>query len=163
MKNLPFITKVRLAAAVFVVLTAGGAWYSFERNVEWSARIAWGEARGEPDGGMQAVINVMVNRKNDPRYPNSLAAVARQRWQFTAFNNDDPNRPKLEAVSDDDPEFQRAKRLALYAELGILWDITDGATHYHSDIIDRPSYLTNAEVTTNIGNHIFYKTDFSAD
>ncbi len=157
MKDLQFMTKVRLVTLGFVALMLAGVWLSFERNVEWSARVAWGEARGEPDGGMQAVINVMVNRKNDPRYPNSLAAVARQRWQFTAFNEDDPNRPKLETVAEDNPEFQRAKRLALYAELGILWDITDGATHYHSDAINRPDYLTNAEVTTSIGNHVFYR------
>lgn len=151
------MTKIRLIAAGLVVLTSVAAWYSFERNVEWSARIAWGEARGEPDGGMQAVINVMVNRRADPRYPNSLAAVARQYRQFTAYNENDPNRPKLEAVAEDDPEFQRAKRLALYAELGILWDITDGATHYHSDTIDRPAYLTNSDITATIGNHVFYR------
>lgn len=157
MKNLKFMTKVRLVAAFLVLLTAWGAWYSFERNVEWSARIAWGEARGEPKGGMQAVINVMANRRDDPRYPNSLAAVARQRWQFTAYNESDPNRPKLEAVAEDDPQYQRAKRLATFAELGILWDLTDGATHYHSDIINRPTYLEGAEVTTTIGRHVFYR------
>lgn len=157
MRNLRFTTKLRLIVFGFIVLSAAGAWYSFERNIEWSARIAWGEARGEPDGGMQAVINVMVNRARDPRYPGSLAAVARQRWQFTAFNRDDPNRPKLEAVADDDPEFQRAKRLATYAELGILWDITGGATHYHSEAIKRPTYLDDAEVTATIGHHVFYR------
>lgn len=151
------MSKVRLYAAIFVALTSAGAWYSFQRNVEWSARIAWGEARGEPKGGMQAVINVMANRKDDPRYPNSLAAVARQRWQFTAFNKDDPNRPKLEAVLEDDPQYKRAKRLATFAELGILWDLTDGATHYHSNIIDRPKYLDEAEVTITIGHHVFYR------
>ncbi len=158
MRNLRFTTKLRLIAIGLIVLSAVGAWYSFERNIEWSARIAWGEARGEPDGGMQAVINVMVNRARDPRYPNSLAAVARQRWQFTAFNENDPNRTKLEAVAETDPEFQRAKRLALYAELGILWDITDGATHYHSDAIGRPTYLNEADVTATIGRHVFYRS-----
>ena len=151
------MTKLKLTAVGLLALTAVGAWVSFERNVEWSARIAWGEARGEPDGGMQAVINVMVNRKNDPRFPRSLAGVARQHRQFSAFNTEDPNRPKLEEVAEDDPQYQHARRLALFAELGILWDITDGATHYHADTIGRPAYLEDAEVTAVIGNHVFYR------
>ncbi len=157
MRYLPLLTKLRLLAVGLALLTAVGAWVSFERNVEWSARVAWGEARGEPPGGMQAVINVMVNRKNDPRYPRSLAGVARQYRQFSAFNEDDPNRGKLEQVAENDPQYIQAKRLALFAELGILWDITDGATHYHVDTINRPAYLRNAEVTATIGNHVFYK------
>lgn len=145
--------------AIGVLLIAGGGvWLYWQHNIEWAARVAWGEARGEPKGGMQAVLNVMVNRKRDSRFPSSLAAVARQHRQFTAFNKGDPNRPKLEAIAENDPEYQRAKRLATFAQLGLLWDITDDATFYHSDKIERPVYLSDAKVTKVIGHHVFYRS-----
>lgn len=141
------------------MIVGGAVWLYGQHNIEWSARIAWGEARGEPDGGMHAVLNVMANRKRDKRFPASLASVARQPCQFSAYNSDDPNRKKLQRVRQGDPAFDRATRLAALAQMGLLWDITDGATYYHSTEIDRPAYLEGAEVTTVIGKHIFYKAE----
>ncbi len=152
-------TKLRLVAMGMVLLTIAGAWLYWQHNVEWAARVAWGEARGEPDDGMQAVLNVMMNRKSDPRFPGTLSGVAKQAWQFTAYNEGDPNREKLLAVTDDDPEFRRAKRLAAFAQLGLLWDVTDGATYFHARDITRPDYLADAEISAEIGNHIFYVAD----
>ncbi|WP_286829706.1 MULTISPECIES: cell wall hydrolase [Kordiimonas] len=151
--------KLKLTAIGVLLLAITSAWFYWKHNVEWAARVAWGEARGEPDDGMHAVLNVMMNRKRDPRFPNSLSGVALQPYQFTAYNRDDPNRQKLDAVAEDDPSFQRAKWLATFAQMGLLWDITDGATYYHSIGIERPDFLSDAEVSAIIGNHIFYVAD----
>lgn len=140
-------------------MAVGGSWFYWKYNIEWSARVAWGEARGEPDGGMQAVLNVMVNRKKDPRFPKSLSGVAKQDYQFSAYNDDDPNREKLEAVDQDNAEYTRALWLATLAQIGLLPDITGGATYFHSNDIARPAYLADAEVSAIIGNHIFYTGD----
>lgn len=126
-------------------------------NIVQTARIAWGEARGEGRDGLQAVINVIDNRTRDPRYPDSHAAVATQPWQFSAYNDNDPNRSKLERVSDDDAGFVTAMELAAQAVGGGLPDITGGATHYHSTKIDPPFWAEGAEVTAVIGEHVFYK------
>lgn len=139
-----------------VLVVASASWLYGKHNIEWAARVAWGEARGEPDGGMQAVLNVMANRKADPRFPGTLAGVARQPYQFSAYNRGDPNKKKLEAVEEDDPEYRRAVRLATFAQLGLLWDLTDGATYFHHDEIDQPAYLSGADVSAVIGSHIFY-------
>lgn len=143
--------------ASLLVFSVVGTWLYWKHNIEWSARVAWGEARGEPDSGMHAVLNVMVNRKKDPKFPKSLSGVAKQGFQFSAYNDDDPNKKKLEAVSEEDPCFSRALRLATLAQVGLLPDITDGATYYHSTDIERPVYLKNADVSVTIGRHIFYK------
>lgn len=139
-----------------LVLTAAAAWVYGQHNIEWSARIAWGEARGEPDGGMQAVLNVMANRKNDPRFPRSLVGVAKQPFQFSAYNDGNPNKKKLELVAETNPEYRRARKLAAWAQVGLLEDITGGATYFHANTIERPPFLKNAEVSAVIGNHIFY-------
>lgn len=163
MGRLRLLTKLKLAAASILFLAAGAAWLYGQHNIEWSARVAWGEARGEPEGGMQAVLNVMANRKKDPRFPNSLSGVARQPCQFSSLNAGNPNKKKLEAVKEPDPQYKRAVRLAALAQVGLLWDITGGATYYHSDDIDRPAYLADAEVTAVIGSHVFYKEANRAD
>lgn len=156
MKRLRWVTKIKLAAIGVVLITVSAAWMYGKHNVEWAARVAWGEARGEPEGGMQAVLNVMANRKEDSRFPGSLAGVARQSYQFSAYNSGDPNKKKLEAVDESDPEYRRAVRLATYAQLGLLWDLTDGATYFHHEEIEPPIYLSNADVSVVIGSHIFY-------
>lgn len=152
-------TKIKLAVVGFVLAAELGMWLYWQHNVEWAARVAWGEARGEPDDGMHAVLNVMMNRKQDPRFPNTLSSVARQPYQFSAYNTDDPNKDKLVAVSNADLYFWRAKWLATFAQMGLLWDITDGATYYHSTGIERPDFLADAEVSAVIGSHVFYVVD----
>ncbi len=156
MGRLRAITKLKLIAAGMLMLAVGGSWFYWQYNITWSARVAWGEARGEGEGGMQAVLNVMVNRRKDPRFPKSLSGVAKQPRQFSAYNDDDPNRQKLETVTADDAQYRKARRLALWAHIGLLPDITGGATHFHSNQIARPAYLANAEVSAVIGHHVFY-------
>jgi spore germination cell wall hydrolase CwlJ-like protein len=127
------------------------------KNIDLSARVTWGEARNQGIAGMQAVLNVMRNRMLDPRYPSSLAAVATQKWQFSAYNESDPNRAQLDAVTDDDAEFAQAVELAARAVQGTLPDITGGATHYHHTSLPAPYWTAGAEVTTVLGDHIFYR------
>jgi len=159
MARLRFSTKLKLIAVGILVLALGGTRLYWQHNIEWSARVAWGEARGEPEGGMQAVLNVMANRKKAPGFPKSLSGVARQPCQFSAFNSADPNREKLEAVEEDDPQYKEALRLAAWAQVGLLPDITGGATYFHSNQINRPAYLSEAAVSAVIGSHVFYTDD----
>ena len=156
MARLRFSTKLKLIAVGTLLLAAGAARIYWLHNIEWSARVAWGEARGEGEDGMQAVLNVMVNRKKAPGFPKSLSGVARQPCQFSAYNDGDPNREKLKAVGEDDPQYQEALRLATWAQVGLLPDITGGATYFHSNQTPRPAYLSDAAVSVVIGNHIFY-------
>lgn len=127
------------------------------RNIDTTARIAWGEARNQGAKGMQAVLNVIANRANDSRYPDSLASVATQPWQFSAYNENDPNRDKLLRVDDNDLNFAQAVELAAQNVRGDLPDITGGATHYHTKHIAPPFWTKGATKTAEIGDHIFYK------
>jgi len=121
------------------------------------ARTLWGEARGEGRDGMHAVANVLQNRAADRRWPNDLADVATQPWQFSAWNANDPNRDKLLSVGPSDPAFAAALDIADRALSGRLADITGGATHYHATSIAAPYWANGATATTRIGNHVFYR------
>jgi len=135
------------------------------KNIEWTARIAWGEARNQGPIGLQAVINVIDNRARTDLFGDgkadwwgeSHAGVATAPYQFSAFNENDPNRPKLEAVSDNDPTFVQAVELAAKAVAGKLPDLTGGATHYHARQITPPNWTVGAIRTAAIGDHIFYR------
>lgn len=146
-------TKTLIALLVILIIWIG--WKM--KNTEIAARVAYGEARGEGDKGMQAVLNVMANRQADGRYPSTLGGVATQTKQFSAYNDNDPNRDVLDAVTKNDPIFQTALALAELAATGHLPDITGGATHYHADWINPPYWTAGATETTRIGSHIFYK------
>ncbi len=150
------------------------------RDVEITARTAWGEARGEGELGMLAVCWVVVNRANiaakwllqhperqfHPLYgfgtPDSAAL---RPWQFSCWNRDDPNRAALLAVGPADRAFATACRLAKVAVHREIEDPTNGATHYHTIAapaavqIWPPRWAREQEPTTTIGHHVFYRLE----
>lgn len=58
-----------------------------EEDVEALARIVYWEARGESEEGQLAVANVVVNRMNDERWPDTIESVIAQKSQFTPYSS----------------------------------------------------------------------------
>ena len=125
-------------------------------EIDLLARTIWGEARGEGQTGMQAVANVIMNRvKKGGWYGATVQDVVLKKWQFSTWNEGDPNREKALSVTVADPNFWTAKKLAALAYNGQLDDITAGATNYHAKSV-LPSWSMKMTKTASIGNHIFY-------
>ena len=124
---------------------------------EIMARTIWGEARGEGAAGMIAVACVILNRAARPGWwGHDVVSVCLKRRQFSCWNADDPNRSKLLAVGEDDPQYRLALDVARRALAGELQDPTGGATHYHVKNI-MPYWARAEEPVATIGNHMFYK------
>ena len=126
------------------------------RDLDIVAKTVWGEARGEGRKGMQAVAEVILNRAKDKRWPRTPADVAQQKWQFSAWNPDDPNRAKMEYLSLDD----EGLRLAYRAVLDAMEDanIVFGADHYFAPrSIAMPKWARDMELVAEIGRHRFYR------
>lgn len=126
---------------------------------QWTlAQTAWGEARGDGVIGMLAVMNVVLNRVEDDRWPDSVHEVCVQPWQFSAWNDNDPNLQKMREAAPADPMFGAALEMAraLLAE-GRKFDLTHGATHYHATSMRRPAWAKDMTVTAVIGGHVFYR------
>lgn len=127
------------------------------------ARTIYGEARGElkhPNGGMkslQAVAWVVKNRSALKQYDPSIHNVCTQPWQFSCWNEKDPNRQILLAVTLKDKVFQKCYLAATTVLFDDIKDCTQGATHYHSTAIAAPYWAKGQIPSTIIGNHIFYK------
>lgn len=143
------------------------------------ARMAlYGEARGERDAardldgvGMLCVIHVVMTRAR--KRGTSIATEILRRWQFSTFNENDPNRGKLlDAWKDDPVSWERADAVMDLVEGGFTSDPTGGATHYCTLELwgvddtgrDRPRWHSRSEIdaghTVEVyrrGHHVFAK------
>lgn len=130
-----------------------------DEQIDYMARTAWGEARGEGQKGMQAVINVIMNRvKAGSWYGATPKEVCTKKSQFSVWNKSDPNYSKMLAVTESDKNFAIAKQLATAAYTGALPDITNGATNYLAlaSLQTIPSWVAAMDEVAVIGNHTFY-------
>ena len=76
-------------------------------------------------------------------------------WEFSCWNDSDPNRGKMLAIRPDDRVFKICLRIARRALAGTLKDPTHGATHYHAKDA-APPWARNRKPSAVIGNHKFY-------
>jgi len=132
-------------------------------GVETLARTIYGEARGESVRGKEAVAAVIVNRFNRARerggywWGDTLEGVCRKPWQFSCWNENDPNRAKVETVTPKNRVFQTCIRIARRAAAGALDDPTNNATHYHAKKIN-PPWARGKAPSAVVGRHLFYAT-----
>lgn len=137
----------------------------FYRELETDvlARTLWGEARGEGARGMEAVACVILNRvrvaEDKGRYwwGNNIIQVCQKPYQFSCWNRADPNFKQVQGVDEKDIHFASALRIARRAALECLMDITNGATHYHADSIEKPYWAKGQDPRAVIGRHVFYR------
>ena len=126
-----------------------------EDQADYMARTIYGEARGEGTRGMQAVGNVIMNRvKAGGWYGASIKDVVLKPYQFSCWNEGDPNRTII--LNATAAQLSSARNIADKIIDGTLSDITGGATHYHAKSIT-PYWAKTLTKTATIGNHIFYK------
>jgi len=129
-------------------------------QIDAMARTIWGESRNQGYTGMLAVAHTIKNRMNDRRWGNTALSVVFQAWQFSMWNDDDPNGAVANDVDILDLQFKTAVEIASRVLNGDVPDNTGGATHYHTDGIDFPKGWGRRSAyrqTDKIGNHIFYK------
>lgn len=122
------------------------------------AQAIYYEARGEPLPGQIAVAEVIINRKESRRYPNTICGVVFQ-------NQHKKNRCQFsfacDGLTDTPPEgktWRKSVSLANYVMADNSLRLTDAATHYHADYVS-PFWSEHLQKTVSIGRHIFYKGD----
>ncbi|MBX3468372.1 MAG: cell wall hydrolase [Planctomycetes bacterium] len=123
-------------------------------EVEIMARIIKGEALQCSFEGKVAVGAVILNRVRDRRWPNTIAGVAHQPYQFSCYNANVRSRlywgPVPQVCFD-------AARAALAGQ-----DPSLGATHYFNPYLVRPSWARTLRFIKRIGTnrtntHDFYR------
>jgi len=103
------------------------------------ARMIFGEARNCSDLEKVAVAYTALNRANDGKVWNgtNVKEAVLKKWQYSCFNKDDPNLPKLKNPEKYDfNSFQKCLEIAGKVLKGEYKDPTNGATHYHTKEIN---------------------------
>lgn len=132
-----------------------------EREIDLLARTIYGEARGEPVRGKEAVAAVILNRVRRARqrrgywWGDCIESVCTKPWQFSCWNDGDPNREKLLKVNGGNTVFKTCQRVARRAVAGTMKDPTKGATHYHTLNVT-PPWANGRVACVIIGRHRFY-------
>jgi hypothetical protein len=128
-----------------------------ERAHHCLAEAIYFESRGESERGQQAVAQVVLNRVQSGRYPNSVCDVIyqnRHRRNACQFSYACDRHP--ETVRDE-RAWEVASRIADDAIAGrvFLAEIGD-STHYHANYV-APRWRRALFRTERIGTHIFYR------
>ncbi|WP_075617660.1 spore cortex-lytic enzyme [Paenisporosarcina indica] len=114
-----------------------------EQDLQLMANAVYGEARGEPYEGQVAVAAVILNRVEDPQFPNSISGVIFQPRAFTAVADGQiwltPN--------------ERAKEAVLDALNG--WDPSENALYYFNPVTATSDWIWGRPQIKTIGKHIF--------
>lgn len=127
------------------------------------AATLWGEARGEGERGMHAVMNVIMNRAKG-NFSNARS-IALSPSQFSIWNSvSNPEQKSLELATlqrqgklPDKKQYQEALKIVDAAMKGELTDITDGAQFYFNPHKANPKWAKKMKKVATIGNHDFYK------
>jgi spore germination cell wall hydrolase CwlJ-like protein len=114
------------------------------------------ETRGEPMVGKEAVANVIINRVEDRRYPNSVCAVVNEHKAFSYTHDGLSDDPTRHTGHQDKIAWAESQEVAKDALGGNLLGIT--STHYHTTNV-LPFWAKHYSLDTRIGNHLFYTND----
>lgn len=124
------------------LLTSGTEYYN-EEQLDLLSRLINAEAGNQPILGKIAVGNVVLNRVQDPRFPDTIYGVIYAKNQFSVVKNGRINRkPNASSVT--------AAKLALEGA-----QVLDNALYFHVSGLNCWAARNRAYVTT-IGNHDFY-------
>lgn len=129
-----------------------------KRTPEWHclAEALYFEARGESLAGQEAVAEVILNRVDDPAYPNTICGVIKQGadtqgpCQFSFYCDGKPE------VVKNHPLFDRIGKIAWLMMQGKPRILTGKATYFHAASVN-PAWAKHMVRTAQIGDHIFYR------
>tara|TARA_R100001129_G_scaffold15720_1_gene10317 strand:+ start:43 stop:471 length:429 start_codon:yes stop_codon:yes gene_type:complete len=123
------------------------------------------EANNQSMLGQIAVGQVVMNRVEDSRFPDTVCEVVKQavtykgtdkpvlhKCQFSWYCDGKKDEPNYDSKS-----WSKALKYAVVVLGGnITVDFTEGATHYHATYV-RPAWAKTKTRTTRIDRHIFYR------
>jgi spore germination cell wall hydrolase CwlJ-like protein len=139
-----------------------GAWVSGQPRASGGeqfsclAEALYFEARGETVKGQFAVAEVILNRVDSRKYPNSICGVVNQgtgrrnACQFSYTCDGRADRIHEQAA------YARVAKIARLMIDGAPRQLTGGATHFHTTNI-RPQWASHFPNTAKIGSHLFYR------
>jgi spore germination cell wall hydrolase CwlJ-like protein len=129
---------------------------AYTADLKCLATAIYFEARGEPEKGQVAVAQVVLNRQNSDRYPDTVCGVVyqnaerRNRCQFSFACDGKSDVPREKAA------WRKARRIAAAAlrQPAPIW-VLGSATLYHARYVE-PDWAPKVTLVSSIGQHLFY-------
>ena len=117
-----------------------------DANTYLLAQIINAEAKGESYNGKVAVGNVILNRVNNPQFPDTIKDVIFQRGQFSPVSdgsiNNKPSEESIKAAKD---------AISGYKVVG------DQALYFYNPDTSTSNWIFSRQTLMEIGNHRFAK------
>lgn len=129
------------------------------RDTSTMALVAWRENRGGGTTGMQSVMNVIMNRAT--LHHSSPYDECVRKWQFSSLTA--KGDPQLEKGPNflETSEWElwlAALGMAQDASMGLLADVTEGATSYYAlSMPEPPRWAKEMVKTVEIEGQVFYR------
>ncbi|MEL7205857.1 MAG: cell wall hydrolase [Pseudomonadota bacterium] len=145
-----------------IEITYSAEWLSLQsveaKGNDWRclAEALYFEARGESVKGQFAVAEVILNRVDNPDFPDTVCGVVHQgagrkyQCQFTYICDGHKE------VINEPRAFERVGKIAHLMVEGAPRPLTKGATHYHTRAVS-PNWARVYPRVATIGVHHFYK------
>jgi spore germination cell wall hydrolase CwlJ-like protein len=108
------------------------------------------EARGEPIEGQLAVAEVVLNRTQSKKYPDSICAVVKQPWQFSFVKDG-----KFPEINKESKAWRKAVAVSKIAYQKLDQKLSKDTLWYHADYV-APVWRKSLDKEAKIGLHIFY-------
>ena len=125
-------------------------------ELECMVEVIHFEAQGESRSGKKGVANVVLNRVESKRFPDTICEVVHQPVQFS-YRNKTKYPPVRLKNRMDVKSFMGTLDIAIKAVQTDFNDNTYGADHYYAHNKVLPSWQNHGKITTVIGNHTFVK------
>lgn len=138
-------------------------------QLECLAMNIYYEARGSNLADKAGVADVVLNRVNDGRYPDSICGVVQQGKQKPSWKDETKmvmvrNKCQFSWYCDgkadnpqDEDRWQEAQLIAYnMIEYNKFRGISEGATHYHATYVN-PSWAKTLQQVGRLGSHIYYR------
>ncbi|WP_342234624.1 DUF7742 family protein [Inquilinus sp. OTU3971] len=151
--------------------------YGSEYDLDIATRTLYGEARSKPVDDDAGVVWVLVNRAREAqayinrtgkcRHPlfgdGTVASAALMPWQFSCWNSNDPNLPKMKALSPADAGYQACRQVVEAVVAGRVRDPTRGSKHYLTTALlrqinasSKPHWAKGQGPAVVLGPHAFF-------
>ena len=167
------ITSLVLIIGLSTTTRADSQTFAFDQEqfpqVHCLALNIYYEARGSNFADQVGVADVVLNRVNDRRYPDTVCEVVQQGKKKPSWKDETVmvmvrNACQFSWYCDgkaDDPHqgdaWVNAQTVAWrIMQFGEFRGITEGATHYHATYVD-PNWAGSLQMVGTIGKHIFYR------
>ena len=138
--------------------------YSLENDYHCLASNIYWESRNQSLAGKLAVGQVVLNRVDNTRFPDTICNVVKQTkyypsgkinlhdCQFSWYCDGKSDTP----IQSEMVHYEEAFFLAVRLMEGLEVDITEGSTHYHNLNV-KPYWISAMTEKTRIDDHIFYQ------